>query len=180
MKKQFFTALLVAGTMMSVALTAQAKDMDIAVLDVQAVFEQTDLAQTVSKELKEKSEDMRKRLEKVDADLAEREETLRQKRTAMTEEKFMEEVAELRRVSREYRADFQAEQDKLRAKQRTLNKKLTSEIKDVVEKLAKDQGFKMVVGRAYLIYADESVDITSKVVEGVNKSLKNSKNEEGL
>ena len=164
------------------AVTAQAAsgNGNIAVLDVQSVFEQTDLAQAVSKELKEKTEDMRKRLEKVDADLASREESLRQKRSAMTEEKFMEEVAELRRVSREYRADFQAEQDKLRAKQRSLNKKLTDEIRKAVESLSKEENFKMVVGRAYLIYADESVDITSQIVERVNKSLKDSKDGEGL
>lgn len=162
-------------------LSTSAQAAPIATLDVQTVFEEADIAKEVAKELKEKTDKMRKRLESVDADLARREEELRKKRAAMTEEKFMEEAAELRRVSREYRSEFQAEQDKIRAKQRALNKKITDEIKSVVEALSKKKKFKAVIGKAYLIYADDMIDITEDVIKNVNKNLKDKKEtKEGL
>lgn len=180
MKKLLTTALFAGVIGVASSTLVLAKETVVAVLDVQSVFEQTDVAKRVAEELKEKSVEIRKRLEKVDADLANREQELRQKRAALSEEKFLEEVAELRRVSREYRSEFQAEQDKLRAKQRTLNKKVTSEIKVVVEELAKEKDFNAVIGRAYFIYADDSIDITKDVVKRVNKNLNKAEKKEGL
>lgn len=180
MKKLFLAALLASTLGLASGALALSKESTIAVLDVQSVFEQTDMAKKVAMELKDKSTEIRKRFEKVDADLANREQELRQKRAALSEEKFVEEVAELRRVSREYRSEFQVEQDKLRAKKRTLDKKVTNEIKTVVEELAKEMEFNAVIGRAYLIFADGTVDITDEVVARVNKNLSTSNDKEGL
>lgn len=59
------------------------------------------------------------------------------------------------------------------------NEKLYEKVSEFLKKFAKDKGYKMVLtyskGNSAVLFADESLDVTKEVVEGLNKAYKDGK-----
>ena len=164
MKKIFFATILMFATQESFAAS-------VAVVDVQAVFNGTDLAKKTAEELRTESEKIREKMSVADSDLAEREQALLQQKSVLSEEAYMDAVAELRRVSREYRGDFQAEQDLINGKQRKVRNKITDEIEAAVKAYAAEKELDLVLPKNMMLYTGESVDLTDEILEKVNGQL---------
>ena len=59
------------------------------------------------------------------------------------------------------------------------NEKLYEKVSEFLKKFAKEKGYKMVLtyskGNSAVLFADESLDVTKEVVEGLNKAYKDGK-----
>jgi len=64
----------------------------------------------------------------------------------------------------------------LQSEQATEQEKLYNKVADYLKVYAKNKGFKMVLtyskGNSAILFADESLDITSEVIKGLNEAYK--------
>ena len=86
-------------------------------------------------------------------------------------------------VKREKAAAFQKKRNDLAAKQEDANlelKKLREQhvnpilkkLEDIVEKVAKDEGYSLILPRNVVLYTSEAADISDKVTAELNKAMK--------
>lgn len=147
----------------------------IAILDMQLVMNGTAVAQEKQADLKTRGEAAQKRFAEMEASFQTRVEELERKKTILSEEKFMEEQAELRRVGREHQAEVQTVNEKLGREYKRVQKDISDEVEKVVEEIAKENGYDVVLAKGYLLYSSKSVDISDKVLKRVDAVLKNKK-----
>ncbi|WP_129717820.1 OmpH family outer membrane protein [Pedobacter sp. SYP-B3415] len=89
-----------------------------------------------------------------------------------TEERLARKQQELQAYQQNAGAAFQNEQAQE-------NEKLYDRVADYLKKYAKDKGYKMVMsytrGNGTILFADESLDVTSEVIKGLNEDYKKAK-----
>lgn len=92
-------------------------------------------------------------------------------RFVLSQEALQERELELLKTKRNLERDLEEAQEEFEIEQRRLMQPILKQIYDVVGKVAKDQGYDMVLERTtpfVLFYAD-SLDITEKVIERLNE-----------
>ncbi|PST82292.1 outer membrane chaperone Skp [Pedobacter yulinensis] len=89
-----------------------------------------------------------------------------------TEERLARKQQELQAYQQNAGAAFQNEQAQE-------NEKLYDRVADYLKKYAKEKGYKMVMsytrGNGTILFADESLDVTSEVIKGLNEDYKSRK-----
>ncbi len=174
---KFFATLATVLTLFAWSATAETK---IAVIDMQVVMNGTEAAQTTQNELRLESEKANERFAKMDETFKARVEDLRRKKDILSEEKYMEEEAELRKLYREQQLEAQSVNEKLSREYKRVQKQISDEVDSVVTKLAKERGYDAVLRNDYLMYAAQSVDITEEVLNRVDSNLKDKLAKKGL
>ncbi len=95
--------------------------------------------------------------------------TLPADQRAATEQRLARKQQELQTYQQNAGAAFQNEQA-------AENEKLYDKVSVYLKKYAKDKGYKMVLtyqkGNSSILYADESLDVTSEVIKGLNEDYK--------
>lgn len=186
MKKKI---LLLAAAVTLLAASAMAAGGKIAYVDTQAVFDKTKLGKKYQGIVKEYYESRKKILD-MDADEIQKlqEEYNKQKQAKLLNEKAQKEKEET--INRKIN-DFQKKRDEFSAEISKKNEELSNEFNQemvvVLKDIAKREKVSMVLNKAInilskaevpsILYAEEDVDLTEKVVVEMDK--KEAKTEEG-
>jgi outer membrane protein len=80
--------------------------------------------------------------------------------------------ADLERRFRQYQRTGQDHQQELRQKEGELTSDILKELQQVVIEIGKAEKFTMILERSQLLYSDQAIDITGKVIETYNKKVK--------
>jgi outer membrane protein len=80
--------------------------------------------------------------------------------------------ADLERRFRQYQRTGQDHQQELRQKEGELTSDILKELQQVVVEIGKAEKFTMILERSQLLYSDQAIDITGKVIEAYNKKVK--------
>lgn len=172
------TGLIALVFMFILALPAYAKN--IAVLDMQLVMNETSVAKEKQDELKKRSEEAQKKFTEMEEAFKKRVEDLERKKSILSEEKYLEEQGELRRISREHQSEIQIINEKLGREYKRIQKEISDEVDLIVEEISKEKGYDLVLVKSYLLYASKTVDITDEVLKRVDVSLKKKRKQKGL
>lgn len=167
MKKTLFTLL---ATFM-VATGAQAADLKVAVVDEMSVFDKTEASKKFLEVLKGDFEKNDAKLREMEKEFIQRKEDLQRKKGVLSDEKFLDEETELRKMASRFRNEQRRLAEDLEKKKAEKRKAIYEAIGSVVEELAKKNGYQVVMPKGSLIYNVESIDISAKVLEKVNKKL---------
>lgn len=173
-KLTLLTALLALFT---TQVMAEAK---IAVIDMQLVMNGTEVAKSTQEKLRQESEKANKRFSEMEESFKKRVEDLRSKKNVLSEEKYLEQEAELRKLYREQQSEVQTVNEKLSREYKHVQKKISDEVDSIVSDVAKERGFDAVMRRGYLLYASKGVDITGEVLLRVDEVLRNKMSKKGL
>lgn len=152
-------------------LSAQAQEAKIAVLDAQGVVNSTDAAKQAVEILREKTAEAQKKINEMQAPLLKRRQELEQKRSVLSQEKFLEEESKLRKDMNTFRAEAQSMQEGLDRENLKLRRKITEEVRKVVDKVAEERGYSAVLPKKMMLYVDEAIDISADVLKRVNANM---------
>ena len=188
-KKSLGWMLLVAVVCLGVTGQAQAqKGLKVAVVDLQAVLDSStkgkaakerlkNLGVKLQEEIKSKrkfKEDREKELQKLREDIRSKGLVLNPQAQEEQEEAFRKKVRELKRFIDDTNNFIEDATAEFREKEVRETRVLLREIRDVVQVVGKEGNYHLVLegnaGAAVVLYFDDSVDLTEKVVVRYNKT----------
>lgn len=141
--------------------------LKVAYVDIQKALEMTKAGQKVQKEFKSEVDSEQKSIDKKKAEYENLKESLDKQKSSLNESALREKEENLMGLEKELKRSFQDSQDKLRRKNATLVGELVKKMRELIEKMGKEEGYSMILEKngQGLIFADPSLDITESVVK---------------
>ena len=156
---------------LSLAISSQAAEMKIGMIDFQAAVEKSQPGQKIEAELKKEGERMEAELTKDKDELTALKEKLEREAMVMSREareekeiEFRVKARNLQEKEKRYRAEFVG-------KQRQEIDKLRTVVLEIAQELGKKEGFTLVLSKVGVLYHDASVDLTDNVVQLLNQRM---------
>lgn len=145
-------------------------------VDFGKVLELTDKGAAVRKKIAASKESIELQIQTKELELRKMQEELKTKKDVMAKEAFEAKMQEFNQMFTDYQKFIQSNQvkfEELRVKQ---IRGLVSDIEDVVEKVAKSNGFTLVIMKfedlvtnsSLVLYGDSSIDLTDMVIKSLN------------
>ncbi|MCP5405085.1 MAG: OmpH family outer membrane protein [Pseudomonadaceae bacterium] len=171
MKKTVFLAAMMAFAAWAVQ-PAFAADMKVAVLDSQQAVNSTNAAKRAMDRIKASRAKALTEVEKLEAPLVEKKKKLMEQQKVMAPDKFAAEEQAFQKDIAALNSKVDAIRVNLDKEQLDLRRQIETAVKGVVEKIAKERGYDMVLPKALVIYSNDGVaDITKEVVAQSNAVL---------
>jgi outer membrane protein len=149
--------------------SAQVAGNKIAVIDMKEVFDQSTRFQNISRQyeasFRSRAELIRQREEALKRDY----EDLMEKSSMMEEDAFLARRGELQTKLVELDNLMRENLQELNIEKEEALLPVIEELKVVIEAIAEEEGIVVVLNKRYLVFVDDSVDITQKVVQRLNR-----------
>lgn len=157
---------------LSLAVSSQAADMKIGVIDFQVAIGKSQPGQKLEAELKKEGERMEAELTKDKDELTALKEKLEREAMVMSREAREEKEIEFRVKARNFQEKEKSFQREFIGKQRQEIAKIQKVVVEIAQELGKKEGFTMVLNKAEIvIYHDSTVDLTDRVTQLLNQRM---------
>lgn len=140
--------------------TAQAADLKIGTVNVAKILSQSPQADQANKRLQREFEPRQKALQDTEKNLRsmqERMESANDSQRRNLERDFRTQSRDFQRAANEFREDFNIRRNQELGK-------FQQQVLDVISRLAKDEGYDLILNEGAIVYAGQSIDITDKVL----------------
>ncbi|MBX3039330.1 MAG: OmpH family outer membrane protein [Bdellovibrionaceae bacterium] len=162
-KTMIFAAFVLAASF------AQAESK-IGFVDMQKAVQATAAGKKAKSELEGEFAKRKKEMEKKEADLRKMGEDLEKKKSVLSEEALQKKQMEWQEEMMKYRQQVGKAQEEIQKKDRDLTQPILDKMRRVIEKVAKDKGFDMVLeNTAMVLYAQKTNDLTEDVIKAFEK-----------
>ncbi len=153
---------------------AQAKEMKIAVLNMQKVIEASEPGRQAMDDLKSKFEKIKNDLEAQKKKIEVMRDELQKQSLVLSQEAKQAKEFDMRRMVRDFQDSYQNYQRQMGLEQKKISEPILKVLVDVVKAYSVQNGFTLVIDKnnSGLLYADESVDKTNEVIVELNKAWK--------
>ncbi len=155
-------------------LTVSAQER-IAVMDLGRVLVDSPAMQDIDKQLKAKDDALRADAKAKQTSFGERQTTLNQQRAILPPEQFSQKQRELATEMREYESEFKAKLRQLAASRNLAISKIEDKMEPIVKKVVNEVGASVLVEKKQVIFAAKELNITARVSQLLNQSLKSMK-----
>ncbi|MCC8988183.1 MAG: OmpH family outer membrane protein [Candidatus Contendobacter sp.] len=162
--------LLIAGALALPLSLAQAADVKIGFVSIAKILNSAPQAESASKRLEQEFAPRKKGLDEAQKSLRKLEEKIAKDGAVMSESQrrtvendFRNQARELKRSSDEFREDFNLRRNEELGK-------FQKQVLDVINSVAKEDGFDLVVNDSATLYASPQVDVTEKVLKRLTSS----------
>ena len=152
----------------STSLNAQS---DIAVIDVVTLLKDSKAAVSMRDQLNEIAKKYTEQEKKKAGDIRKKEEELLRQKKTLTPEAFSDRKNAFEKNVIEFNKDRDAKRKALSKAERDSITKIEEVVEKVVQEIQKTDNITIVVRKSAVILSDPSIDITSKVVEALNKEI---------
>ena len=167
---KFMSKLLIAGALALPLSLAQAADVKIGFVSIAKILNSAPQAESASKRLEQEFAPRKKGLDEAQKSLRKLEEKIAKDGAVMSESQrrtvendFRNQARELKRSSDEFREDFNLRRNEELGK-------FQKQVLDVINSVAKEDGFDLVVNDSATLYASPQVDVTEKVLKRLTSS----------
>lgn len=165
MKKTLFVILsLVAST----ALAAESK---IGYVDVQKAVQMTSAGKKAKETLDTEFQKRKGNLDKKKTDIEKMQADLEKKKAVLTEEVMTKKQMELQEQMLNFQKDLAKDQGEIQKKEKELVEPILDKMKKMIEKVAQEKGFSMVLEKQgqNVLFALKDTDLTEEVVKAFEK-----------
>lgn len=162
-----FNRAMMVLVLLAAPIAAQAEK--IAVVDMQAVFEQLPQREAVSKTLKTEFGDRVASVQKMQEELRGVLEKQQRDGALMSESQKTEMVRKMESMKSELQLKGKALDEDMRRRQGEEQNKLLVKVQQAINKIAEAESYDMVLQRGAVIYVKPTADISSKVVDALSK-----------
>ncbi len=162
-----FNRAMMVLVLLGAPIAAQAEK--IAVVDMQAVFEQLPQREQVSKTLKTEFGDRVAAVQKMQEELRGMLETQQRDGALMSESQKTEMVRKMESMKSELQLKGKALDEDMRRRQGEEQNKLLVKVQQAINAIAEKESYDMVLQRGAVIYVNPTADISSKVVDALSK-----------
>lgn len=161
---------LMAAASTLLASAVHAAEMKIGFVDMQKAVQSTDSGKKAKKDLESEFEKKKKELQAKEGDLKKMGEDLEKKKSVLSEEALAKKQVEFQEEMMKYREVVGKSQMDLQKKERDLTQPILDKMRRVIEKVAKDKGYNMVLeNNAMVLFASKDNDLTEEVIKAFEK-----------
>ena len=164
--------LVVATLALSVSFASAQERMKIGYIDVQRVIAESQSGKRAKErfqvQVKKAEADVQKErqdLERLKSDLDKKGPLLKEEERRSMEGDLQKRSVILQRTMNDYQQD-------LRQKESEIMSDILKEVEQIVNEVGKAEKFTLIFERSQIIYSDQGIDITSKVIETYNSRVK--------
>jgi outer membrane protein len=150
--------------------------LKIGVLDLQRCIQQSEAGKKASKNLQEKSDRIKKDLTGKREDLKKMREEFVKKSNVLSADAKRDKEKELIRKEEDFRDLVREKEDEMHKDEYNAMQPLLSELFEITSKLAKDEGYTLVLeAKSGVVYFVKPIEITDKVIKLFNENKKEKK-----
>ena len=164
--------LVIATLALSVSFASAQERMKIGYIDVQRVIAESQSGKRAKErfqvQVKKAEADVQKErqdLERLKSDLDKKGPLLKEEERRSMEADLQKRSVILQRTMNDYQQD-------LRQKESEIMSDILKEVEQIVNEVGKAEKFTLIFERSQIIYSDQGIDITSKVIETYNSRVK--------
>lgn len=164
--------LVIATLALSVSFASAQERMKIGYIDVQRVIAESQSGKRAKErfqvQVKKAEADVQKErqdLERLKSDLDKKGPLLKEEERRSMEADLQKRSVILQRTMNDYQQD-------LRQKESEIMSEILKEVEQIVNEVGKAEKFTLIFERSQIIYSDQGIDITSKVIETYNSRVK--------
>jgi len=164
--------LVIATLALSVSFASAQERMKIGYIDVQRVIAESQSGKRAKErfqvQVKKAEADVQKErqdLERLKSDLDKKGPLLKEEERRSMEGDLQKRSVILQRTMNDYQQD-------LRQKESEIMSEILKEVEQIVNEVGKAEKFTLIFERSQIIYSDQGIDITSKVIETYNSRVK--------
>lgn len=151
------------------AICASVASAQIAIVDTQYVFENSNMTKQVKDEILKITKATKEKIQKQEDSLAKKQEELQVKKSIMNKDLYSQKEEELRQDIIAFRKALKQTQKDLNNQNKEKKQKIAEKIAQAVEKIAKEKKIEAVIAKTFVMYNVDSIEITKEVLEEVNK-----------
>ncbi len=157
---------------LSSAVSSVAAETKIAVLSIQDVLTKSSAGMAAKGKMENRMKELRSGLEKGKNELLALQDEMKKKASVWSEEKKQEAGLEFQKK----RNDLSVKQDNANLEMRNLEKRylnpIMEKLEGIVKEVAGKEGYTVVLPSTSVLYFNNSVDITAKVITSLNAKMK--------
>lgn len=147
--------------------------INIAVVDVDAILSQSKAAQSIKSQVKKKREGFIDNVKKEEEKLRKEQKDIESKRDSLSKEELVRKAQEFEKGRLSARKSIEQQKGKLdKAYAKSMNM-LTKVIFDVCQEIADERKIDLIITKQNIIVGSMSLDITTEVMDRLNKKLPN-------
>ncbi len=154
---------------------AQATSIKIAVIDVEKVLNESKAGKSIQAQLKKRRESFQKEFFKRENDLAKAQKTLVKQKKNLSPKEFTKKRKEFEKKLLDAKTLFGKSRNSLEKELGSALSTLRKNIIQATAKVADENKFDIVLKRESVVIAEQSMDITDKVLTRLNKKVSNIK-----
>ncbi len=149
-----------------------ASDTAIVVLDMQKALANSEAGKKAQQVMEKKVKELQEKFKADEDALVALQQEIEKKSSVWSEEKKQDKGIEFQKKRRDLRVKQDDANLELKALQEKQLGPILQEMEEVVSKVAKEKGYKVVLPRAAVVHVDESIDITDEVTKALNELTK--------
>ncbi len=168
-----FLGLLVILSLLLVPLLLPSKAfaVNIAVVDVEKLLVDSKAAKSIKKQIDKKREEFLSKVKEAEEKLRKDQEAIEKEREKLSKEELVAKFQEFEKKRIKARGSIQKKKSELDKSYSDAMNLLTKTIFDVCQEIANEDGIDLIITRQNIIVGSKSLDITSKVLEKMDKKL---------
>ncbi len=160
----------VAAVVVFAATSAWAQGIKVAVIDVNRVLNESEAGKAAKKKMEDRYEELKKKIDMKNDEARKMKEDLDKQKILLGKEKLQEKEAALNARIAELRQLTQEAEKEMQARQNDLTRDILGIIEGQVNKVVEKEKIDLVLERTSgVIHFNPSMDITTKVLDMVNK-----------
>lgn len=172
--KQGVVAVIVASVFLCCAwlssAVAQAPNSSIAVLNLRKVFASSEAGKNAQKEMEQKVKELQDKFKKDEDALVALQDEIEKKSSVWSDDKKQEKGIEFQKMRRDLRVKQEDAQMELKKLEEQRLGPIRKDLEAVIEKLAKEKGYTIILPSEVVMYSSDSIDITEEVTKAFNAS----------
>jgi outer membrane protein len=155
-------------------VAAQAKKMPapaIAVIDMQQVLRESKVGQDINRQLEPYARGLQDELNKGQETFRREEEELRRQQAVLAPDAFAQRSKQFQDRWNEVNRQIQVRRQAFERSQNAASVEVKKQLRTIVDGLAREMGFNLVLEKVTTVYSSESLEITRQVVQRLDQSL---------
>ncbi|MFN7038263.1 MAG: OmpH family outer membrane protein [Alphaproteobacteria bacterium] len=173
MKKiiSIITVAIIAGLNIAAAEVNMLTESSIAIVDMQQIITGSNAAKALRDAAEKKSFDYEKEAKKLEEELNKNNQELSKQRSVLSEEAYAEKVREFENKIVEAQRNTQMKKIQLAQGFENALGEISQVVSEIVDNIAKEKQFTLVIPSTGLLYAKPNLDITNDVLSKLNSKL---------
>lgn len=172
----YSTVLLIIGVVFPLPVSAEDKEVSvpavsIAIVDVRLLLSESKAAQSIQKQIKKQRDAFVSDLADEEKDLRGEEKELIEKQSSLSPEDFAKKRKEFEEKLLETRRKAQTRKRDLEVAAAKATEKLRNEIADIVQDIADERGYNLVISAQDVLIGADSLNITDETMKALNKAV---------
>ena len=161
------------------ALPLQALSAQVAVIDLQAVLQESNPGETAMEKLRNYQQDVRSDLKEQKQSLDQLKKELQQQSMMLSEEAKQDKKTQFQKQAQQFQSEYQQYQQRMQQKEEELREPIIDVLMDVIQEYGENNDFELILDKrnSGVMYNKQSLDVTDAIIEKLNQAWEKSDRE---